>query len=282
MAIDSNEVSVVIQGPVGPAAVETVASVRRFLPGAQLILSTWRGSATDGLAVDEVILSDDPGSVPYPEPNGTASPRMANTNRMLRSSRAGLERAERTYALKLRTDSPLTGTGFLSWWGRFERRRDSLKVFQSRVVTTSVATRPGLTMSGYLFHPSDCAHFGLKADVLHLWSAREIDEAANFTFRPDPSLPARTRFWNEQVLWLDCLERSGMAVDYPWTGYAGAGVVDRSDLSIANNFTVIEPWQFGISFPTLRAMTEGSAMESYMWFPYWLDLYRGLTEPATA
>lgn len=278
MAIDSGEVSVVIQGPVGTGTKDVVESVRRFLPSAQVVLSTWEGSSTGGLSVDEVVLSRDPGSVPYPEADGSPSPRLANTNRMLRSTRAGLDRAERPFALKLRSDSPLTGQRFLSWWGRFERRSSSMQVFGSRVVTTSVATRPGRTTPGYLFHPSDCAHFGLTEDVRHLWAASEIDESENFSFRSNSSELPRTRYWNEQVLWLSCLDRSGVTVDYPWTGYLANNVVEDSDLSIVNNFTVVEPWQFGVAFPSLRAMTEGSVMESYMWYPYWLELYRSLPE----
>jgi WavE lipopolysaccharide synthesis len=286
--VRSEDVSVVVQGPIEARTPEVIASVRRHLPAAQLIVSTWAGATARGLDIDDLLLNEDPGSVPWREPDGSPSPRNSNTNRMLRSTRLGLRRAERPFALKLRSDSPLTHDGFLSWWGRFDRRVPTLKVFESRIVTTSIATRPGRTMPGYLFHPSDCAHFGLTSDVVQLWSTAEIDEEANATFRPPPGAdgvapgPA-PRHWNEQVLWLGCLAGSGNPVDYPFTGYIGPGIIELSDLSLVNNFTVLESWQFGVAFPTLDSMTQMSALASYMWYPYWISLYRSLSAaPATA
>lgn len=287
MRIRAADVSVVVQGPIEAHTPEVVASVRRHLPGAQLIISTWAGSSARGLDIDDLLLNEDPGSVPWREQDGSASPRNSNTNRMLRSTRNGLGRAERPFALKLRSDSPLTHDGFLSWWGRFDRRLPALQVFESRVVTTSIATRPGRTMPRYLFHPSDCAHFGLTGDVTRLWSAPEVDEEANATFQLPPELAGGVmgpvaRHWNEQILWLGCLTASGHPVNYPFTGYGEPGIIELSDLSLVNNFTVLETWQFGVAFPTLDSMTQVSPLPSYMWYPDWLHLYRSTTGRSAA
>jgi hypothetical protein len=109
------------RGRWAPGSPDVVASVRRVLPAAQLIVSTWQGSDVVGLDADDVILNEDPGSVPLIDEDGVATPRMMNVNRMLVSSRSGVERCERPWAIKLRSDSPMESPAFVDWIGRYPR-----------------------------------------------------------------------------------------------------------------------------------------------------------------
>ena len=61
MKIISNDISLVVQGAVTPVTKAVLNSLRAIFPGAELILSTWEGSALDGLSYDKAVLSPDPG-----------------------------------------------------------------------------------------------------------------------------------------------------------------------------------------------------------------------------
>jgi hypothetical protein len=258
MSLRANDVSVVLAGPAREHLTTAVDAVRRILPEAELILSTWRASAPD-VDVDVLVENDDPGTLGL------------NTNRMFRSARQGVLRATRPYVLKLRTDAVLTGTGFLDWFGIAFPRNNAYRVFSERLLTLTIATRPSHRMPGYLFHPSDCVHFGRRADVRRMWSVPEIDETENSTLRGISSTK-RTgpQFWNEQALWLSVLRTSGYKVNYShWGSAVTPDVITASQQSIVNNFTVLEPWQFGVELPKLKQMVQLSSLDTYMSFAEW-------------
>lgn len=59
----SREISIVIQGKVDiEKTLKCIESVREYLPGAEIILSTWKGENVKGLDYDQVIFSDDLGA----------------------------------------------------------------------------------------------------------------------------------------------------------------------------------------------------------------------------
>ncbi len=274
--------SVVVQGPANDLLTGTVASIRRVLPGAQLIVSTWKGAEVAGLDADEVVLNDDPGSANYRAWDGSDSGKPFNTNRMITSTRSGLTHAERPWAIKLRNDTPLHHDGFVEWIGVHADRHPDLRVFEERLLTASIATRPSSTMAGYLFHPSDCVHIGRTSDVRRLWNAPLVDEATNAAWlrgrpKPDPELIAGNwaRYFNEQILWLSCLRRHGFDIDYEHAGLHRDDQAHQSDLSIVNNFVVLEPWQLGIGFPKFTTITRQVSLWQYLWFDEWSRLYEG-------
>lgn len=263
--LQSEDLSVVVAGPVSRHTEPALAAVRRWLPGAQLILSTWRGTVPGGADADEVVESNDPGS-----PSGY------NTNRMFRSARSGLAKATRRYALKLRTDAILTGTGFLDWWDFEPERSPAFTVFSRRLLTINVAVRPSNRPPGLLFHPSDCVQFGRTPDMQQLWAADELDELANAGHavcghgRTTPRLPRNT---NEQALWISCLREAGHQVDYCCAVPSEKTSKFDSSMGIVNNFVVLEPWQFGVRLPKLEheVLTLG-AVSIRMWMSDWRRL----------
>jgi hypothetical protein len=255
--IGDAEVSVVVQGPATPALPVTVASVRRWLPRAQLIVSTWAGSDVAGLDVDELVLSDDPGSTPYLDAERRPSERMFNTNRMFTSTKAGLAPAERDYAIKLRNDTPLRSAAVLDWFGdRSGRGPAEQRLFGQRIVMPNIAVRPADGMREYLFHPSDIVHIGRREDLIRLWDTEPIDEVENAGWfldrpRPDPDLLPQvwSRYFNEQMLWLGALRRGGIEVDYRYAGHYSPELRVASELSLVTNFDCVEPWQIGVQLP---------------------------------
>jgi len=276
--LTDGDFSVVVQGPAGPRLADVTASVRRVLPAAQLVVSTWKGSVPDGIDADDLIENEDPGSVGLVDEAGATTTRMINVNRMLLSTRSGLKQCERPWAIKLRSDSPVESAAFVEWIGRFTARAEELAVFEQRILTSTIATRPARTASGYLFHPSDCVHVGTTTDLRRLWSAPLIDEDAVVRWLVGKPRPAAyrwgsPRYFNEQLLWLGCLSAAGHEVGYNQAGDVSEELIRTSDLSIVNNFIVLEPWQLGVRMPTLEPQVAMLDLSMYMWHREWLELY---------
>ena len=114
----------------------------------------------------------------------------------------------------------------------------------------------------------------------------EVDEVSNATYwtkgpgsrgghAPNPGSPGPA-LWNEQVVWLSALRRAGHDVDYPYYGYLSDGLAARSDLSLVNNFVVLEPWQLGVDMPGLIGLTRLSGVNGYLWHEDWLQLVHDL------
>lgn len=156
MKIESEEISVVVQGPVDCCMTRRcLTSIRASLPKAQIILSTWKDAIIQELEhlYDDLVLSDDPGMV-------DASVR--NLNRQLVSTKSGLELARGKYILKMRSDMLLESSTFLRYYGRYE---DGIYCCQKhRMLITSYYTR-NPRIFPLVYHPSDWLLFGTSEDV---------------------------------------------------------------------------------------------------------------------
>ena len=101
------KISFVMQGPIHKEKNVTkncCESIRKFFPESKIILSTWKGSNSDDLDIDEKIESEDPGSDIFYYNNQKLE---NNVNRMLRSSLNGLLAVNSEYSVKLRSDNYL-------------------------------------------------------------------------------------------------------------------------------------------------------------------------------
>ncbi|MFN9708181.1 MAG: WavE lipopolysaccharide synthesis family protein, partial [Burkholderiales bacterium] len=100
--IRDDQISIVVQGDIRANTHQSVAALRRQLPRAEIVLSTFKNQMahleTSGLSllVDKLCVSDDPGAMPPTVNSPTAPPN--NINRMLVSTQAGLKQATRPYA----------------------------------------------------------------------------------------------------------------------------------------------------------------------------------------
>ena len=110
-----NDISVVVQGVIDPIFTPIcLNSIRKHLPEAEIILSTWKGETIKNLDYDILILNDDPGAFIY-----TSTNKVQNQNRQIVSTRNGILNASRKYVLKIRTDMQILGTKFLTFWNKY-------------------------------------------------------------------------------------------------------------------------------------------------------------------
>jgi len=222
--IESRDICVVVQGPIHTQdnlTKRVLESVRTHLPDAELILSTWKGSDVDGLDCDILLLNDDPGPLNVPNKS------KINLNRQIVSTRNGLQKATRTYAMKLRTDTLLTGTGFIDAFDKYPERREDFKVFEHKIVIPTLYTRN--PRRSYLFHPSDIFQFGLRSDMIELWSIPLYSKTV--IFNPEFEGPP------EQFLWLSVLKKQGFNITYSLNTLSPL-LAFVSEVSLLNNFII--------------------------------------------
>jgi hypothetical protein len=120
MTIDSSKISIVVQGPVSSLTRRCLLSVTKYLPKAEVILSTWENSNVEGLSFDKVVFSKDPGGVLLGEYKNKKY--YDNLNRQIVSTRVGLAQATRQFCIKFRTDMFFTSTGFLRYYNRYPKK----------------------------------------------------------------------------------------------------------------------------------------------------------------
>jgi WavE lipopolysaccharide synthesis len=285
-AISTEEISVVIQGAISADDLpeQVVESARRHLPGCEVVLSTWYGERELTVPVDQRIESEDPGA-----PWQIHEEWPANTNRLLRSTAAGLTACTRPYALKLRTDTPLVGNGFLVTFQRYPERAGALRLLNDRIVVINFyCWNPALRPFG-LFSVADTVNFGRTEDLREVWDRPLDEEPANSTWfeshsRPDPDRApwAGFRYTPEQLLWLGFVRKH---VHVPFEHFNDVTPTSQllSELSIANNAIIVDRDQFGVALPKFagREPLEPDALVSH---EMWLELYKRhcLTAPTRA
>lgn len=183
MLLRSSDISVVVQGAVDKENTpKCLESIRKYLPNAEIILSTWKGTDVSGLDYDKVVISEDPGAERM-DVNAVSN---YNINRMLFSSQQGIAEASGTYILKLRSDIVLTSNHFLKYWNKFNVRNNQYCLARHKILTSSLYTCWAETGIGVEqgkvhptpFHISDWWHFGLKEDIKLLFSCPLTDGKA--------------------------------------------------------------------------------------------------------
>lgn len=169
--IDYKEISVVIQGLLtsdrykGDSWIKlSCKSVRKYLPGAEIIVSTWKGADVDDIDCDILVLNDDPGSLLSCYERSQKDKTVNNINRQIVSTEEGVKKASRRYVMKLRSDSYLRNSNFLKYYARYG---EPVKNGGGRILTFEPRNPWGI-FNGQ-FSLCDFWFFGKKEELLKLW-----------------------------------------------------------------------------------------------------------------
>lgn len=253
MEVSDSQLSIVIQGPVRSTrnginlTALSVESVRRLLPNAEVIFSSWHNVDTTSLNVDRIVVSHDPG------PLTRHYTRDCNVNRQIISTAAGIQSAKRPYCVKLRSDCVLLHTGFLSLLP--PSPSIGPKILTYPIVSSSVYFK-NPKRAPFLFHPGDLFHFGLTADLSKIWSIPlaskdEITNWINYQRKPLVSFTGQSffRYIEEQYIWISCLKKYGHEVDirFPWD--MNPELIEISERSIFQNFSIYNNDILGLWIP---------------------------------
>ena len=243
--IDTADISVIVQGNVAKETEKCLKSIRKCLPNSEIILSTWHGAETNGLDYDTLVLSDDPGSLGWHFYGNKIVP--FNYNRQIVSTKAGLEKSNRKYTLKIRSDFFLKNAVFLSHFEDFPLRNKEATFFKHRVIVPSVYTRMFFSETGFPtpFCVSDFFFFGLTDDVKDYFDSEIItsDDGCNWHFLyPDrkPDIKETGRYAPEQFLCYGWAKRHGIACSFEDCSDWNMKNLAVSNAVLFSNFIVLD------------------------------------------
>ena len=256
--IESKEISVVVQGPVHRIrTMQCLNSIRKNLPEAEIILSTWENSDVSGLKYYIIILNKEHGGIL--QKNFKNKKLYSNLNRMLVSTKSGVEKASRKYILKLRTDSVIDNTDFLKMFDCFPKRCDKYKLFEHRILASTLFSKifevKHSRPQEIAFHISDWWFFGFSNDVKKYLLASELVEEpyfSNYFEYPENKdkksvyLKFSWRFAPEQYLGYSCFSKYFDDIKMEDCSDISEEINEKSRICLANNFIFLEYKQSGI------------------------------------
>ena len=257
MNINSNNISIVVQGAIDKKNTpECLKSIRKYLPEAEIVLSTWEGSNTEGLDYDVLVLNQDPKALVYNFVDDIKN----NFNRQLVSTQNGIEKITRPYCLKLRSDLLILNNDLLNYFEMFATRNNDYKIFEKKILCCSIYSREKScqmigTGSPTPFHPSDFWLFGLTKDLKDYFSdclMQTPNEAGNWNFKYPNRLPYTSMLWRfapEQFFCVNWVKKHFPNLQFEdWSDW-NADNIELSNNILYNNFIFLGLKQSGIYSP---------------------------------
>lgn len=275
---DYEHISAVIQGPVQNTATRThheegitlkcINSVRKYLPGATIILSTWQDQDTRGLKVDQLLLNQDPG----PDDERFLP---LNYHRQMISTQAGLAKVNTPYAIKLRSDNFLTGNQFVDLQQTFPKRQNDAALFEQRVVVNANLSRRTSHGRRVIMSPSDFFYYGLTQDVKKIWQQPNFYQQSFATDYQRLRLKANeiNKLEAEQVycqIWLKSLDENAPLLANRFD--KAKTYLNYWERFLANNLIIGEPESMGLGLRKISKRKQKRANEYS--HADWLSLYK--------
>lgn len=270
------DISVIIQGDIRYDTEACIASVKRFLPQAELILSTYEGEKIPEGFTGRVVRVHDPGTQ-VPVTRNLKAP-ASNINRQIATSRAGLAIATRPFSLKLRSDALLVSDQMFIVWNAVARADPGA----SRLIVPSFFSRNPLGISGYLFHASDWIMFGRSERMRSYWDIPFVSNTATTWFDDHRhrllSTPTarrmRSRFTPEQHLTISFAQSLGYKTPIFFNDRSFA-LIRECERFYAQEMVIASPNDLGVALPKYTALTR----RPFQWvdnilFEDWYRMYR--------
>ena len=254
--IRDEEISVVIQGPVfleDDFTKKACQSIRKVLPGAEIIFSTWENEIVDGLDFDVLIRNEDPG----PDEGETR-----NLKRQIVSTYNGVKASNRKYVLKMRSESVVCTRAFVDEFEKWPLHGEENHFLQERLVV--VNTKPSRVRMD-MFHIIDWYFFGLKEDVLKFWN---IDYLNNTHIL----LEKNQIGYNEHRFLFTQFVRQFTSLQYETMNDANHNMAKFHNNVVVENFIIMGTVEaYGVQSLKYRPLPKG--VDSYM-----RGVYRGYTK----
>lgn len=260
MTIDSKDISVIVQGPINKQETpKCIKSIRRFLPNAEIILSTWTGEDVSNLDYNILIQNDAPIAPLIEKINHKEV--YNNMNRQLFSIKEGLKKAKRKYAMKLRSDLILTTDKFLEFFDNFQCRTNDYKLFERKILTATLCTRFNIKVGkqservNIPFHISDWWLFGLREDLNKYFLDTPLVKEPEFTnyfsleenkSKKTPYCMAMFKFAPEQYFGYECFARNFDDIYMEDAADYSDELMEKFRKCLVNNFIILEFEQSGI------------------------------------
>lgn len=216
------------------------------------------GSDVENLDYDVLVLSEDIyKNIKY---------KTINVNRQIISTKNGLNKANKKYILKLRTDALLINNTFLEYFDKFPNRNKKYIGFKNRVIVSSIFSREYscLTKLNIPFHPSDMYLFGLTYDLKDYFMSSnqiEIDELYNYKRKYNNIMPYKNecfRYYPEQLILLNWAKTKFENINFEDLSCISYENHKKSLNILYNNFIFLDLEQSGISIQKYKDAFENS------------------------
>lgn len=215
MQIENKDITVVVQGPINGKpydklknryTYECLKSIRRIIPGAKIIISTWEGENTDDLDYDIVVKSEDPGY--FLLRNETRDGlRKESANRQIVSTNAGIKLVKTKYCIKMRSDLILKNNNFISYFEKYANlpSDEKYKITKSRVVfLTTINPRRRFK---HPFSMSDWFYFGKTEDIVNIFDIPLMNNEVLKGDMIDGLYSIEDNYSTEQHLWYSFISK---------------------------------------------------------------------------
>ena len=257
-----NNLSIIVQGAINKFETpKCLKSLRKYLPQAEIILSTWEGSDISKLEglYDILVLNKDPGTQQFFNPKGKII--YNNLNRQLLSTQEGLKKATKKYVLKLRTDLILKDARFLEYFDKFPAKTENYTLFKKKIICPDLFSRYYIHVDRHNnvekipFHISDWWFFGLKEDIETYIKDTPLVKEPEFTTyfslkenqnKKSPYIGASFKFAPEQYFGYSCFLRNFSDIRMEDASDYNDEIFEKSRECIINNFIILEHEQSGI------------------------------------
>lgn len=267
------DISVIVMGIIDKKRTsKCLNSIRKHLPQAQIILSTFENQDISGLNYDKIVFNPDPGIGDLSLINQSPD----ETNRQIILLKNALKNADGNYILKVPSDAKITSINFIKYYKKFNKqiskRQDFYSIFKQRVMISSYFTRNpenSIDLMGYCFCPSLLWMFGLKEDLENLL---DIPFEEKYLVKINGKL---FRFrTTEQYIWLSFLEKYNQGVFMDSMYYNEPCIKNLSLKSIINNFFILDNDISGISLSLKKNNLTISDYKYIFYTKRYLKLYK--------
>lgn len=158
--LDLKNITVVVQGAFNNVYTPLcLDSIRKYLPGSSIILSTWEDTKLNTSNYDKLLLNKDPGSLP-----NVRGQTGCNINRQIVSTLNALKEVKTKYSFKIRTDMALVENNFLNFYMKLNKYipDPKFKIFEDRVLISYYCEKA-------CFNIMDFFYFGNTSDLIKIF-----------------------------------------------------------------------------------------------------------------
>lgn len=268
-------------GTLDPAVINNIKTVRQSFSDAELIISTWNVSNDIRCEMDTlserysllILYNEDPGAISSID--GVVS---SNVNRMILSTKNGVEVSNGEFVIKIRTDSNLYNDNIRCILSHLmgsrinKKRNNNYKIFENYVINCNLFARDVRGYLPYLFHPGDICLAGTKKDLLLLFDIPLADRHIFMNVYRACFL-SFMKYVPEQYIWIKCIENKIDEIIYAGNQSYNNSVVNDSEHYYINNFLALSPQQMGFSWPKHESVYNNKGQYSVYSLNDWKKLY---------